>query len=63
MPFYFQIPGFRFSARWIPHTFSTYEIDESKEHKIYVNLELIQLTNDGNSQGNRKKLYWFRLFY
>lgn len=51
--FYSQIPGFRLEYGGSANdSFSTYEISESNDHKIYLNLELIRSTNDRNSQNN-----------
>jgi catechol 2,3-dioxygenase-like lactoylglutathione lyase family enzyme len=49
--FYSQIPGFRLVyGGAVNDTFSTYEIGSSNSSKIYLNLELINPTNDQNIQ-------------
>jgi len=52
--FYSQMPGFRLVYGGSDNdSFSTYEIGESNDSKIYLNLELIGSTNDRNSQNNQ----------
>ena len=49
--FYSQIPGFRLVyGGSFNDIFSTYEIGESNDSKIYLNLELISPTNSRNNQ-------------
>lgn len=51
--FYSQIPGFRLVyGGSFNDIFSTYEIGESNDSKIYLNLELISLTNGRNNQND-----------
>jgi catechol 2,3-dioxygenase-like lactoylglutathione lyase family enzyme len=51
--FYSQIPGFRLIyGGSFNDIFSTYEIGESNDSKIYLNLELIRPTNDRNIQND-----------
>ena len=51
--FYSQIPGFRLIyGGSFNDIFSTYEIGESNDSKIYLNLELIRPTNDRNNQND-----------
>ena len=51
--FYSQIPGFRLVYGGSSNDiFSTYEIGEPYGPKFYLNLELIRLTNDKNSQNS-----------
>ncbi len=52
--FYSQIPGFRLVYGGSSNDiFSTYEIGEPNGSKIYLNLELIRLTNGQNSKNDR----------
>lgn len=52
--FYSQVPGFRLVYGGSANdSFSTYEIGESNDHQIYLNLELIRSTDDQNSQNNQ----------
>lgn len=51
--FYSQIPGFRLVyGGSFNDIFSTYEIGESNDSKIYLNLELISPTNGRNNQND-----------
>ena len=51
--FYSQIPGFRLIyGGSFNDIFSTFEIGESNNSKIYLNLELIRPTNDRNNQND-----------
>jgi catechol 2,3-dioxygenase-like lactoylglutathione lyase family enzyme len=51
--FYSQIPGFRLIyGGSFNDIFSTFEIGESNNSKIYLNLELIRLTNDRNNRND-----------
>ena len=50
---YSQIPGFRLIyGGSFNDIFSTFEIGESNNSKIYLNLELIRPTNDHNNQND-----------
>ena len=51
--FYSQIPGFRLIyGGSFNDIFSTFEIGESNNSKIYLNLEVIRPTNDRNNQND-----------